>query len=469
MCIVLAGLAAGFLALTSYFVIREYRYRAFEDQAIRKVDLTSLLLPSGDADTAELAESLAEYGQRGGFDAIAVKGDVIGSSSPSVDYEAVPAELRDDPEAAPTGVKSQLAGREALVLGRLGADDQTKLYFFFPTEDLRASISQFRNVLAGAWLVTVALGALVGIWVARRMLRPVRDAAKSAQALAARLLDGDASTETDDEFELWVESYNELATALEAKITELSNAADRERRFTSDVAHELRTPLTGLASASSLLEQQIERLPVEARRPAELLIEDVRRLQALVLELLELARLDAGAQALHLEPLRLEEAVRAVVRARPGTAAVRFNIDPSLVVLADRARFKRVLGNLIDNALSHGGTVAFVQARRRGPLVDIDIIDDGPGVTLADADAIFDRFFKAHIGRSHAGSGLGLAIARKHAWALGGSLVLANAGERGAQFIFSLRAAHTSDDTRLDGGTSDADVEEVDPVYERDR
>ena len=441
MCIVLAGLSAGFLALTSFFVVRDQRYRRFEDQAVRKVELASLFLPGSTTGPSELTQALAEYGQRGGFDAIAIKGDSVRSSTPSLDTTAIPARLRDDPDAASRGLTTQVAGRETLVIGRLGSDGETRLYFFFSTDDLHASISVLRNVLAGAWVLTVVLGALAGAWIARRMLRPVRDAAIAARALAVRLLGDEPAPGIDDEFEIWVESYNELAAALEAKIAALSNAADRERQFTSDVAHELRTPLTALSSAAAVLEHRLDELPVSTRRPVELLIGDVRRMQALVLELLELARLDAGSDAPHPELLHLEPAIRAVVRSQPGSENVSCAVDPDLCVSADRAHFKRVMANLIDNAIRHGRGTCVVRARRSGDVAEIDVMDDGPGVPPEDADRIFGRFYKADAGRAHGGSGLGLAIALEHARAAGGSLMLANPGRQGAQFTFTLPIA----------------------------
>ena len=87
-----------------------------------------------------------------------------------------------------------------------------------------------------------------------------------------------------------------MAAALEGKISALSAAQARERRFTADVAHELRTPLTALVGEASLLSEHLERMPVESRRPAELLIADVGRLRRLVENLMEISRFDAGAR-----------------------------------------------------------------------------------------------------------------------------------------------------------------------------
>jgi two-component system sensor histidine kinase MtrB len=119
--------------------------------------------------------------------------------------------------------------------------------------------------------------------------------------MAEGLLETRLPVETRDEFGAWAASFNEMAEALGEKIRALSEAQDRERRFTSDVAHELRTPLAALVGEASLLREHLDRLPEETRRPAELLIGDVARLRKLVDDLLEISRLEAGREELRAE------------------------------------------------------------------------------------------------------------------------------------------------------------------------
>ena len=98
-----------------------------------------------------------------------------------------------------------------------------------------------------------------------------------------------------------------MAAALESKISDLSLAQARERRFTADVAHELRTPLTALVGEASLLEEHLDAMPPAPRRPAELLIADVGRLRRLVEDLMEISRFDAGRESVHSEHVDLAE------------------------------------------------------------------------------------------------------------------------------------------------------------------
>src|SRR5207244_916785 len=138
------------------------------------------------------------------------------------------------------------------------------------------------------WVLAVAVAAATGLLLARRTLGPVARASRAARDLAEGLLDTRLPVETRDEFGAWATSFNEMASALEAKIEALSEARERERRFTSDVAHELRTPLSAVVGEASLLREHLAELPAEVRRPAELLVGDVGRLRRLVEELMEI-------------------------------------------------------------------------------------------------------------------------------------------------------------------------------------
>ena len=144
-----------------------------------------------------------------------------------------------------------------------------------------------------------------------------------------------------------------MADALEAKITALSEAQARERRFTADVAHELRTPLTAIVNEASLLAEHLERMPAEARRPAELLVEDVKRLRDLVEDLMEISRLDAGTQPVRPERFDLGFLVGAAIRARGWQDRVELRAD-EVVLETDPRRVERIVANLAGNALEHG-------------------------------------------------------------------------------------------------------------------
>jgi two-component system sensor histidine kinase MtrB len=437
-CILIAGLSAGFLAVTSYLTARTYRDQSFTRQAVRRADVARLALP-GDSRPSAVNAALAPYRERGNFDTVIVREGKVIASEHALDA-ALPSSARASVTEESEPFHLRVGGTSYEVVARPGVDERSTIYFFFSRANIDDSLRQFRNILAIAWALTLALAAVFGALVAKGALRPIRRAAQQSTATTSRLL-GPVAPRTNDEVEQWADSFNGLVEALELKVAELSDAADRERRFTSDVAHELRTPLTALTSSAALLEDHLDELSLGARRPAELLVTEVQRLRELVVELLELARLDAGAETVHVERIDVGASLRAAVE--PWRASARFTlaIDADLEACADRARFKRVIDNLIENAIRHGSGVASIRAFASAGRTCIEVTDSGPGVSSADAHRIFERFYKDDLSRTAPGSGLGLAIAAKHAEAMGGTLELANPGEPGARFAFWLRAA----------------------------
>jgi two-component system sensor histidine kinase MtrB len=234
-----------------------------------------------------------------------------------------------------------------------------------------------------------------------------------------------------------------MADEVQHTIDELRRAADRERRFTADIAHDLRTPLTGMAAAASLLADHLDTLPPRARRPAALLVADVERLRKLVLELLELSRLDAAIDAVHLEPLSVGRAVETARRSLGSTIPLELDIrvDEDAVVLAEPRRLGRILANLLANAAVHGRGRASLEAWRDGEVVRVELTDAGPGIPADEMASVFDRFAKSDRSRATGGSGLGLAIAKAHAVAQGGELSADNPVGGGARFTLVLPAA----------------------------
>ncbi len=446
----LAAVTSGLLALGSFVTIREYRIRNFARHSEGAARLGLLSAPR-QLSLANFEALLDEFRTLAGFETVALVGEVVYSSDPHLGANDIPGQLRVPLEQGKLAeANATVDGTPYLVVAGTTPGGTSRLFFFFDRRDLLDSLRQFRNVLAVGWLASVVVATVVGVFVARRTLRPVARAAEAAASLADGLLQTRLSASTDDEFGAWAQSFNRMAAALEDKIKALSAAAERERRFTADVAHELRTPLTGMSSAAAMLSDELDGISPQGRRLAQLLIDDVRRLEGLVLELLELARLDAGHDPVNLEVLSVQQSVAAVLRAWDGSSPVCNATGPDLHVLADRVRFRRVISNLVTNALEHGGGKVEIVWRREGDMVALDVLDNGPGLGAGHVDQVFQRFHKADAARAGRGAGLGLAIALEHARAQGGSLEAANREGGGARFTFRLPVAPSSDN----GGTS---------------
>ncbi|MEU4829887.1 HAMP domain-containing sensor histidine kinase [Streptosporangium sp. NPDC023615] len=207
-----------------------------------------------------------------------------------------------------------------------------------------------------------------------------------------------------------------LAETMNRTLDRLEVAVGRHRRFVADAAHELRSPL-------AVLRTRLELAPPGP--PADEALTDVERIQALTSDLLLLARLDAG------EPARTEEVdvgqvtAEEAARARPRPEVeVRMEVAADAVVLGSAGQLRRLVANLVDNAVRHADATVVVRLTADGDEVVLDVRDDGPGIPAEHHEAIFDRFTRLDEARDRdaGGSGLGLAIARDIAVRHGGVL-----------------------------------------------
>jgi signal transduction histidine kinase len=452
-----AALSAAALAAGSYLVVRESRLddsvtRGVE-QARFNLELADDVLRGFDDRAAGVEELLPALQRRGDFVTVG-RGQGVQpfSTSLSLGIRQVPGELVREVRGGQLAYqRTEAAGEPQLAVG--GRVRGVELYFFFPEEQLFADLAQLRTILLIGLGALALVAALIGAAVARRTLAPVAQASAAAQSLAEGLLDTRLPAGGRDEFGAWASSFNEMAEALQAKIGELSDAEARERRFTADVAHELRTPLTALVAEAGLLAEHLERMPAEARRPAELLVEDVARLRRLVEDLMEVSRLDSGSEAVQREPLELRSLVESIAE-RTGEASVS---GDEVIVESDPRRLERIVGNLVDNAVRHGGG-ARVRVAREGGSVVVEVADSGPGIPDAHLPHLFERFYKADPARSGSGSGLGLAIARENARLLGGDIEVES---RPGATRFTLRLPVTEPLRGGDGVVSQAEQHEA--------
>jgi two-component system, OmpR family, sensor histidine kinase MtrB len=213
------------------------------------------------------------------------------------------------------------------------------------------------------------------------------------------------------------------------------------------VSHELRTPLTTLRASTDYLLERADGLPPSSRRAAELLAADIEYLQRLVDDLLDLSRVEAGRVEMSWERLNIGDLAREVVarRTRTGDDDVRIEIEATpdrLSTVADKQRLERVVGNLIDNALTHGrGLNVTVRIGADNGTLRLSVEDAGPGIPPGAGGRIFERFYKVDPARHRGerrGSGLGLAIARENAHLHGGEIAVFNGRSGGARFELRL-------------------------------
>ncbi|HYN69047.1 MAG TPA: HAMP domain-containing sensor histidine kinase [Candidatus Eisenbacteria bacterium] len=390
----------------------------------------SVLLPPRlaeltDREQFEAGDLPAAIGLRGDVETIVDFGDgdpYASTLSLQGALTALPAALKSSVDSGRLGYAwLTLAGQPVLVVGGRPAGGPA-VYFVFAADSIEQALGQLRLGLAAAALIAIVLALATAGLIAGRILRPVRSGRVAAARIAAGDLSARVPAEGRDEFARWAAEFNRMADSLEGTIDRLETAQGQNRRFVAEVSHELRTPLTALVAEASIIEAGLDGLPPDARRAAELLVADVRRIRVLVDELMELSRFDAAAEEVQLEAVDLGRVVSSIVANRLPAARVSLPPEP-VIVASDVRRLDRILGNLLDNARIHAsGTPVDVTVRPAGDVAEIVVADRGPGVPAEALPRLFDRFYKGDRSRSTGTSGLGLAIAAEHAALLGGSL-----------------------------------------------
>ncbi|HEU5130197.1 MAG TPA: HAMP domain-containing sensor histidine kinase, partial [Glycomyces sp.] len=308
--------------------------------------------------------------------------------------------------------------------------------------------------LVGGAVLLVVLTA-VGWFALGRGLRPLRRIEQTAAAIAG----GDltrrvpALAPSHTEIGRLADSLNTMLGQLERAFAERAASEARMRDFVWDVSHELRTPLFGIKGSTELYRMgaMSERSDVdEAMRRIH---REAARLASLTEDLLLLARLDEAAEGpLDRTPMDLRTLagdarhdVRALDPSRPVELTGPDGQGPPgpAPVLADEARLRQVMTNLVGNAAAHTppGTPVRIGVGTAGGRAVLEVADEGPGMTAEQAGRVFDRFYRADRSRnreSGASAGLGLAIARSLARAHGGEVELATAPGEGARFRLAL-------------------------------
>ena len=263
-------------------------------------------------------------------------------------------------------------------------------------------------------LISAAIALALVQVLARGMTSPLREMA----AAARRMADGDwnqrvSATSADE--------VGELAGAFNAMAADLATVDRMRRDLVANVSHELRTPISALQARLENLVDGVEEPRPELLRS---MLDQTERLGRLVAQLLDLSRLESGAVPLRRERLDAAAVLDAVaVEARLHSPGRRIDVDvapPSLRLHADADRLHQVLANLTANALQFGPPDRPVRlAAARGGAGDgggvtLTVSDEGPGISEADADRIFERFYRADAARAGTagGAGLGLSIAR---------------------------------------------------------
>ncbi|MEV5334782.1 HAMP domain-containing sensor histidine kinase [Streptomyces werraensis] len=331
------------------------------------------------------------------------------------------------------------------------ADDQVQrlsgvvMFLEVPQTAEQGYVEAMVDGIERATLVALCLAVVLALLAASGVLRPVRALRGATRKMAEGRLDVRLKVTGSDELAELSRSFNETAAELERTVAELRRLEARGRRFVADVSHELRTPLAAMTAVTDVLDQRVEGETGEALR---LVSEGTQRLSALVEDLMEISRFDAGAARLNRDDIDLAESVRRTVasRWRPEEVELRLPAPGGLRGRVDPRRLDVVTANLVGNALRHGEPPVRVTLEARDGLAVLEVTDNGPGIAEEVLPHIFERFYKASTSRARSGngsgdgdsSGLGLAITAENVRLHGGRIHAANRPGGGAVLTVEL-------------------------------
>ena len=321
-----------------------------------------------------------------------------------------------------------------------------EFYLLFPLDAEQRTLALVQSTLIVGGLVLLLLLAGIASLVTRQVVRPVRQAAEIAERFADGHLDERMPVQGNDEVARLAESYNEMAGSIQTQIRQLEEFGALQRRFTSDVSHELRTPLTTVRMAADVLHASKDQLLPALRRSSELLVTELDRFEALLADLLEISRLDAGVADLTADRVDVHGVVTRAIEAVRGFAdetgtPLRLHLPTGVHAEVDPRRVERIVRNLVANAIDHGeGRPVDIRLAGDEHAVAVVVRDHGVGLRPGEAALVFNRFWRAEESRARrsGGSGLGLSISIEDARLHGGWLQAWGEPGRGSAFRLTL-------------------------------
>ena len=288
--------------------------------------------------------------------------------------------------------------------------------------------------------LALVLALFIAFWMARWVADPLQGLVNAAQEFSggvARVL----VLKGPQEVQELVGAFNQMTARVQS-------GQQAQREFVANVSHELKTPLTSIQGFSQAILDGTAATPEQQKQSAQVIFSEAERMHRMVLDLLDLARLDAGIADLQRAPVDLAALLNSIgERFAPQAhkAGVMLEIHSAglPVLTGDGERLAQVFTNLVDNALKFtpaGGRVS-VTAVLRGEFVDVTVLDTGAGIPPESLPRIFDRFYQADVsrqgGQKH-GAGLGLAIVSEIVRAHGGKISVRSTVGQGSEFVVRL-------------------------------
>lgn len=309
-----------------------------------------------------------------------------------------------------------------------------------PTESLQRLLLDLGADLSFPVIQGVGIGVVIAMILAviitRTIAKPLRNVSRAAAAIAQGDFDQQAPISGPKEVRNVAEAFNHMSA-------EVRTAQQAQRDFMANVSHDLKTPLTSIQGYSQAIIDGTAKNPARA---AEIIYDEASRLTRMVIQLTDLARMQAGQLSMHKVPVELSEITRTVAQnmlvvARKKNVTLQIDVQPMRKINGDGDRIVQVLNNLIGNAIKYtqpGGRV-LIRTREAEGGVELIISDNGPGIPEKDLPRIFERFYQVDKARGPArGTGLGLAITHEIVVMHGGRISVQSIEGHGTQFTIWL-------------------------------
>jgi signal transduction histidine kinase len=296
--------------------------------------------------------------------------------------------------------------------------------------------------LCQAGLIAFLLSVMLAVLIARSVAQPLGQIAEASEAIAQGDYEQQLPLSGPDEVQRVAGSFNTMAL-------QVAESRQAQRDLVANISHDLRTPLTSVRGWSQALLDGTAASDEQQRQAATVIHAEAERMERMVEQLLDLARLESGQLQLAMELLDLGQLLTSVkdaftLRAQDKQIDLVLALQPVPAVLGDRDRLTQVFANLLDNALGHtpaGGQVRISLYLLSNGQVEVTVQNDGRGIPQEELSRIFERFYQVDKSRSGAaerrGSGLGLAIVRELVEAHGGQITARSAP--GQDTVFAIR------------------------------
>lgn len=424
--LVSSGVAAASYELTRSTLIRE-RERGAERQTYLNARSVRGAIA---ADASDLRDALSRVQTSSGGLALLRVGEEWFSSS-------VPGGRNDVPPSLMEAVDAGFAGRQristpdgpAVAVGVPIAGTEAVYVELIPLREVDNTLDRVARGLLIAVLVATVIGLFAGRWLSARVLRPVRRTAEAANQIREGAIDRRLESEEDADLQPLVDSFNQMVDGLQDRI-------EREARFASDVSHELRSPLATMDAALSVARRRVA--DPAANDALDVLEREVARFRDLIIDLLEIARAEAGVLELAYEEVDLSAFAAGVLEATHRDT-VELEVEPGAgrYAVFDKRRIGQAIVNLLDNADNYGGGATRLTLSGGPDTVRFVVDDEGPGVAEHERQYVFQRFARGADAVAQ-GTGLGLALVAEHVRLHGGTVTVDDAPGGGARFVIEI-------------------------------